>query len=212
MSYQVKEIFLTLQGEGHHTGRVAVFCRFSGCNLWSGQEKDRQTALCPFCDTDFVGVDGERGGKYERLDLVQAICVCWSEKISSVAHRFVVLTGGEPALQVDEDLVEALQQAGFFVAMETNGSLAVPENIDWICVSPKTGVRLQQQSGQELKLVYPQQGIRPEDYLALDFEYFYLQPIDSDTLPQSLSTALDYCFRHPQWSLRTQTHKQIGIP
>lgn len=212
MSYQVKEIFLTLQGEGHHTGRVAVFCRFAGCNLWSGQEQDRQTALCQFCDTDFVGINGERGGKYERFELVQAISACWSEKNASAAHRFVVLTGGEPALQVDKALVESLQQNGFFVAIETNGSLCVPENIDWVCVSPKVGVRLQQQSGQELKLVYPQQGIQPEHYLALDFEYFYLQPIDSEAFPQSLKVALDYCVNHPRWSLRTQTHKQIGIP
>ena len=212
MSYQVKEIFLTLQGEGHHTGRVAVFCRFSGCNLWSGQERDRKEARCQFCDTDFVGVDGVRGGKYERFELIQAICACWSERNSSVAHRFVVLTGGEPALQVDEAFVADLQQEGFFVALETNGSLVVPKNIDWICVSPKVGVPLQQLSGQELKLVYPQQGVLPENYLELDFEFFYLQPLDSQALPQSLEIAVDYCLRHPQWSLRTQTHKQIGIP
>ena len=209
MSYAVKEIFLTLQGEGAHAGRAAVFCRFSGCNLWSGREQDRATATCQFCDTDFVGTDGSGGGKFETAqDLADAIAQEWGD---GADNRLVVLTGGEPLLQVDEPLLECLHAEKFEVAIETNGTLAAPAGIDWICVSPKAGAPLVQTRGDELKLVYPQVGARPRDFEALDFAHFLLQPMDGPQIAENTAAAIDYCMSHPRWRLSVQTHKAIGI-
>jgi 7-carboxy-7-deazaguanine synthase len=209
MSYAVKEIFLTLQGEGAHTGRATVFCRFAGCNLWSGREADRATAQCPFCDTDFVGTDGTRGGRYETADdLADAIAQEWGERPD---FRAVVLTGGEPLLQVDEALLDALHARGFWIAVETNGTLAPPPGLDWICVSPKAGTQLCLRSGDELKLVYPQAGARPEDFCHLDFRRFSLQPMDGPNVADNAARAIAYCLAHPQWQLSLQTHKTLGI-
>jgi 7-carboxy-7-deazaguanine synthase len=209
MSYAVKEIFLTLQGEGAHTGRATVFCRFAGCNLWSGREADRATAQCPFCDTDFVGTDGTRGGRYETADdLADAIAQEWGERPD---FRAVVLTGGEPLLQVDKALLDALHARGFWIAVETNGTLAPPPGLDWICVSPKAGTQLCLRSGDELKLVYPQAGARPEDFCHLDFRRFSLQPMDGPNVADNAARAIAYCLAHPQWQLSLQTHKTLGI-
>lgn len=209
MSYAVKEIFLTLQGEGAHAGRVAVFCRFSGCNLWSGREKDRASATCRFCDTDFVGTDGTLGGRYDSADeLAKAVAAQW---IGPAAHRYAVLTGGEPLLQVDKAFVDALHAHGFKVGIETNGTIAPPEGIDWLCVSPKADTDLRVTHGHELKLVYPQANIRPEDFKDLAFEQFSLQPMDGPHVADNTARAIDYCLRHPQWRLSLQTHKTIGI-
>ncbi len=209
MSYAVKEVFLTLQGEGAHAGRVAVFCRFAGCNLWSGHESDRGSAQCPFCDTDFVGTDGTRGGKYPSAgSLADVIEQEWG---AGREQRWVVLTGGEPLLQVDGALVDALHARGFTIAVETNGTVDPPSGLDWLCVSPKAGAELRVRSGQELKLVYPQPGAAPEDFIGLAFERFSLQPMDGPELADNTAKAVDYCLHHPMWRLSLQTHKTLGI-
>ncbi|HEX3182534.1 MAG TPA: 7-carboxy-7-deazaguanine synthase [Beijerinckiaceae bacterium] len=209
MAYAVKEVFKTLQGEGRNAGRAAVFCRFAGCNLWSGREADRADAVCRFCDTDFVGTDGSGGGKFETAqDLADAIAQEWGD---GADNRLVVLTGGEPLLQVDEPLLECLHAEKFEVAIETNGTLAAPAGIDWICVSPKAGAPLVQTRGDELKLVYPQVGARPRDFEALDFAHFLLQPMDGPQIAENTAAAIDYCMSHPRWRLSVQTHKAIGI-
>lgn len=207
--YAVTEIFYTLQGEGAHTGRPAVFCRFAGCNLWSGREQDRQTADCQFCDTDFVGTNGPGGGRFETPEALAEACAALS---GDRAARFIVLTGGEPLLQVDEALIGALRNLGFTIAIETNGTLAAPEGIDWICVSPKAGTEIMQRSGHELKLVYPQPGLEPEMLSDLVFERRYLQPMDGPDLQDNTAAAIAYCKAHPEWRLSLQTHKMIGIP
>jgi 7-carboxy-7-deazaguanine synthase (Cx14CxxC type) len=209
MSYTVKEIFLTLQGEGAHSGRPAVFCRFSGCNLWSGREQDRVTAVCQFCDTDFVGTDGTMGGRYASAsELADAIAAQW---MGTSTHRYVVLTGGEPLLQLDAPLIEALHARGFAIAIETNGTIDPPAGVDWICVSPKAGAELILRRGHELKLVYPQAGAAPEAFESLAFELFSLQPMDGPDVIENTARAIDYCLRHPQWRLSLQTHKTLGI-
>jgi 7-carboxy-7-deazaguanine synthase len=209
VAYAVKEIFLTLQGEGAQAGRTAVFCRFAGCNLWSGRETDRASAQCGFCDTDFVGTDGTRGGSYASADaLADAIALEWG---SAREHRFVVITGGEPLLQVDAALLDALHGRGFTVAIETNGTIDPPTGLDWICVSPKGGTELRIRSGHEMKLVYPQPDAPPEAFAALAFEHFSLQPMDGPALADNTARAIDYCLRHPQWRLSLQTHKVIGL-
>ena len=210
MTYSIKEIFYTLQGEGANAGRPAVFCRFAGCNLWSGREEDRATAVCTFCDTDFVGTDGDGGGKFRSADeLAHAIEAKWPS--DSMKRRFVVLTGGEPLLQVDAALVDALHAKGFTIAMETNGTLTPPAGIDWLCVSPKADSKLAVSSGQELKLVYPQPGVDPASFVDLQFENFYLQPLDGPDRVANTAKAVAYCQQHPQWNLSVQTHKMIGI-
>lgn len=210
MTYSVKEIFLTLQGEGGQAGRVAVFCRFAGCNLWSGREADRDKAVCTFCDTDFVGVDGPGGGKFETPEqLVAAIAAAWT---GPPTNRLVVMTGGEPLLQLDTPLIAALVEAGFSIALETNGTLPAPEGIDWICVSPKAQATLAQICGQELKLVFPQTGVDPAGFEGLDFERFSLQPMDGPRQADNIRAAIAYCLTHPKWRLSLQTHKVIGIP
>jgi 7-carboxy-7-deazaguanine synthase (Cx14CxxC type) len=210
--YAVKEIYYTLQGEGAQAGRPAVFCRFAGCNLWSGREEDRGGAVCNFCDTDFVGTDGPGGGKFATADaLAAAARRVW--RGNSGTPPFIVLNGGEPMLQVDEPLVVALHAAGFTIAIETNGTLPVPRSIDWICVSPKAGAPLTQRSGDELKLVYPQADLSPEALQALDFAHFLLQPMDQGpNSPANLRAAIDYCLAHPKWRLSLQTHKLLGLP
>jgi 7-carboxy-7-deazaguanine synthase (Cx14CxxC type) len=209
VSYAVKEIFKTLQGEGAQAGRTSVFCRFSGCNLWSGREEDRATAQCRFCDTDFVGMDGTLGGRYDSASsLATTIAETWGE---SKAHRFVVLTGGEPLLQVDDGLIAALHAQGFEIAIETNGTMEPPAEIDWICVSPKTRDPLKVRQGHELKLVYPQADLPPEDFAGLAFERFSLQPMDGADVIENTRRAIAYCLAHPQWQLSTQTHKHLGI-
>ena len=208
-SYAVKEIFLTLQGEGGQAGRPAVFCRFSGCNLWSGREADRATAICSFCDTDFVGMDGPGGGRFGSADaLAEAIEAAWQ---GGPDNRLVVLTGGEPLLQLDGPLVAALHGRGFSLALETNGTIAAPPGVDWICVSPKADAALAQASGQELKLVYPQVGVDPARFEALAFERFLLQPMDGPALAENTKAAIAYCLAHPRWRLSVQTHKYLGI-
>jgi 7-carboxy-7-deazaguanine synthase len=209
LSYAVKEIFLTLQGEGAHAGRAAVFCRFSGCNLWSGREQDRAAATCQFCDTDFVGTDGTMGGRYASADeLADTIAAQWAARDH---HRYVVLTGGEPLLQVDTPLIEALHARGFSIGIETNGTILPPEGVDWICVSPKAGAALVVKQGHELKLIYPQAGAAPEAFTGLAFERFSLQPMDGPDALENTARAVDYCLHHPQWRLSLQTHKTLGI-
>ncbi|MGZ3365751.1 MAG: 7-carboxy-7-deazaguanine synthase [Caulobacteraceae bacterium] len=209
MTYSVKEIFLTLQGEGGQAGRAAVFCRFSGCNLWSGREEDRATAACDFCDTDFVGTDGVGGGKFATADaLAGAIAGEW---VGGERDRLVVFTGGEPLLQLDGLLINALHHHGFEIAVETNGTIAAPDGIDWICVSPKGDQPLAQRSGQELKLVHPQPGVDPAVFQDLDFERFFLQPMDGPDREANARAAIAYCLAHPRWRLSVQTHKYIGI-
>lgn len=210
MTYSVKEIFYTLQGEGANAGRPAVFCRFSGCNLWSGREEDRAISVCTFCDTDFVGTDGSGGGKFRAAqDLAAAIEAQWPSRKKE--RRFVVLTGGEPLLQVDKELVAALHEKGFAIAMETNGTLTPPEGIDWLCVSPKAHTVLAVKSGQELKLVYPQPGVDPARFVDLAFDNLYLQPMDGPDRLANTAAAVSYCQQNPQWNLSVQTHKMIGI-
>jgi 7-carboxy-7-deazaguanine synthase len=209
VSYAVKEIFLTLQGEGAHAGRTAVFCRFAGCNLWSGREEDRASAACQFCDTDFIGTDGTFGARYGSADqLADAVAARWA---GERAHRYVVLTGGEPLLQVDTPLIAALHARGFAIAIETNGTISPPDGLDWICVSPKAGAELVLRQGNELKLVYPQAGAEPENFAHLCFERFSLQPMDGPEIAENTARAIEYCLRHPQWRLSLQTHKTIGI-
>jgi len=210
--YAVKEIYYTLQGEGAQAGRPAVFCRFAGCNLWSGGEEDRADATCDFCDTDFVGTDGPGGGKFAEPDILARACrETW--RGNSGTPPFVILTGGEPMLQVDEPLVAALHAAGFEVAIETNGTLPVLASIDWVCVSPKAGTPLRQRSGDELKLVYPQEELWPDEVQELDFTHFLLQPMDQGARsPANVRAAIDYCLAHPKWRLSLQTHKLLGLP
>ena len=210
MTYSVKEIFLTLQGEGGQAGRAAVFCRFAGCNLWSGREADRASATCNFCDTDFVGVDGPGGGKFANAAaLADSIADKW---LGAEDDRLVVCTGGEPLLQLDPTLIDALHARRFAVAVETNGTIAAPEGLDWICVSPKADAPLAQVTGQELKLVYPQENGAPEKFAGLLFDHFFLQPMDGSDREANTKLATDYCLAHPQWRLSLQTHKLIGIP
>ncbi|WP_457798406.1 7-carboxy-7-deazaguanine synthase [Methylocystis sp. S23] len=209
MAYAVKEAFKTLQGEGRHMGRAAVFCRFAGCNLWSGREEDRAKAVCRFCDTDFVGTDGEGGGKFAVAeDLAAHLAALWGEGREG---RFTVLTGGEPMLQIDAALVDALHAEGFEIAVEINGTLPATPGIDWICVSPKAGAPLVQTGGDELKLVYPQHGADPALYEELDFRHFLLQPMDGPEILRNTRAAIDYCLAHPRWRLSVQTHKMIGV-
>lgn len=213
MSYSIKEIFYTLQGEGANTGRPAVFCRFTGCNLWTGHEKDRGSAVCQFCDTDFVGTDGAGGGQFaSAVDVAQAVVTKWPVQSSPRIRPLVVCTGGEPLLQLDEELVTAFHQAGFEIAIETNGTRLPPPGIDWVCVSPKAGADLILRAGQELKLIFPQDDAEPELYENLDFQYFFLQPMDCPTREENTQLALRYCLEHPQWRLSLQTHKLLGIP
>ena len=210
MTYSVKDIFLTLQGEGGQAGRAAVFCRFSGCNLWSGREQDRVSAVCNFCDTDFVGTDGPGGGKFRTpADLAAAVAAAWT---GGDGDRLVVCTGGEPFLQLDAPAIAALKARGFSIAVESNGTIAAPAGIDWLCVSPKADAALAQTSGQELKLVYPQPGVDPTRFEGLDFERFYLQPMDGPDRDANTQAAVAYCLSHPRWRLSVQTHKYLGLP
>jgi len=212
LSYAVKEIFYTLQGEGAQAGRPAVFCRFSGCNLWSGREEDRATAQCRFCDTDFVGVNGLGGGKFSTAyELAAAVAAQWPANAGS-SRRFVVCTGGEPLLQLNPTLISALHAQNFEIAVETNGTMNAPEGIDWLCVSPKAGTRFIQQSGDELKLVFPQVGTDPKDFEHLHFKNFFLQPMDGPNRILNTELAVRYCMDHPVWRLSLQTHKFLGIP
>jgi len=208
--YSVKEIFYSLQGEGYHQGRAAVFCRFSGCNLWSGREQDRTTAICQFCDTDFIGVNGQNGGKFESAhNLAQFL---WSQLPDNKPdHPYVICTGGEPLLQLDAVLIEALHQCGFEIGVETNGTQAAPAGIDWLCVSPKLGSELILTKGNELKLIYPQTDCNPSDYLSLDFEYFYLQAKDDANYLTHRQQVVNYCLQQPQWRLSLQIHKILAI-
>ncbi|MDQ8154579.1 MAG: 7-carboxy-7-deazaguanine synthase [Gemmatimonadota bacterium] len=209
--YAVKEIFYTLQGEGQHAGRPAVFCRFAGCNLWTGREEDRAKAVCQFCDTDFVGI-GPDGGRFASPDeLADAVAARWPREDEGGRTRYVVCTGGEPLLQLDEAAIEALHQRGFTVAVETNGTLAIPRGIDWICVSPKAGAPLAVHAGDELKLVFPQAGAEPHQFAHLEFRTFQLQPMDGPNREANASAAVAYCLAHPQWRLSVQTHKVLGL-
>lgn len=209
MGYAVKEIFLTLQGEGAHAGRTAVFCRFSGCNLWNGREVDRAGAVCTFCDTDFVGVDGPGGGKFADAEsLADAIAAAWP----GGGVPYVVCTGGEPLLQLDASLVDALHSRGFLVAIETNGTRVPPPGVDWICVSPKAGSETVLRRGDELKLVYPQLGWEPSRFEEWEFTHHFLQPMDGPRLAANTAAAIAYCLKHPRWRLSIQTHKNLGIP
>jgi 7-carboxy-7-deazaguanine synthase (Cx14CxxC type) len=211
VSYSVKELFLTLQGEGGQAGRAAVFCRFAGCNLWSGREEDRAEAACSFCDTDFVGMDGPGGGRYPTPEaLAAAAAALW--RGGSEEGRLVVCTGGEPLLQLDEALIAAFHAQGFSVAVETNGTLPAPPGLDWVCVSPKGDQPLAQTSGDELKLVYPQAGVEPAQFEALAFDRFLLQPMDGPERVANTEAAIAYCLAHPRWRLSVQTHKYLGIP
>jgi 7-carboxy-7-deazaguanine synthase (Cx14CxxC type) len=213
VTYSVKEIYYTLQGEGAQTGRPAVFLRFAGCNLWSGREEDRASAICRFCDTDFFGTDGPGGGKFaSAAALADAVARTWPQGGSTVSRPCVVCTGGEPLLQLDEALIAAFHGRGFQVAIETNGTLDAPSGIDWICVSPKAGAELRQTRGDELKLVYPQPGAEPERFEGLAFRHFSLQPMDGPARDENTELAIQYCLAHPRWRLSLQTHKLLGIP
>jgi len=212
MTYSVKEIFYTLQGEGVQIGKPAVFCRFSGCNLWTGREVDREKAICQFCDTDFVGTDGTNGGKYRTAsELCEAIAAQWPSQ--DIDNRLVVMTGGEPVLQLDSELIAALHTRNFKIALETNGTIPVPDGVDWVCVSPKANASLKQLSGNELKLVFPQADLLPDDLAhdALQFEHFLLQPMDGPALKENTAAAIAYCQDHPKWRFSVQSHKIIGI-
>ena len=215
-TYSVKEAYVTLQGEGAQTGRAAVFLRFAGCNLWSGLERDRQNAVCQFCDTDFVGTDGENGGKFRGAEaLADHVAAVWRAAVPSGDDAgYVVCTGGEPLLQLDEAAIGALHARGFEVGVETNGTLAAPNGLDWICVSPKANADIVQRTGNELKLVYPQHeaGAQPERFAALQFEHFFLQPKDDNRQADNIAAAAAYCMKHPKWRLSLQTHKLIGLP
>jgi 7-carboxy-7-deazaguanine synthase (Cx14CxxC type) len=213
MSYLVKEIFYTLQGEGANAGRAAVFCRFSGCNLWSGREQDRATAVCRFCDTDFVGTDGPGGGRFSNATtLAQAVARLWPLPLSVRSRPFVVCTGGEPLLQLDDALIEAFHTLGFEVAVETNGTRPAPRDLDWVCVSPKAGTELLLTHGDELKLVFPQEGADPLQYEQLDFRHFFLQPMDGPEREANTRATVEYCLAHPQWRISLQSQKVLGIP
>ena len=209
--YRIKEAFLSLQGEGQRSGRVAVFCRFSGCNLWSGKETDREKSICSFCDTDFEGVDGVNGGMFEGPEtLVEMIVGLWpADRLSA---RYVVMTGGEPLLQLDRELVEALHKKSFEIAVETNGTLPLPCSIDWVCVSPKAGAKWILREGDELKIAFPQIGLQLDQYLDLPFTHYFLQPIEGSDTQENTRKAIEYCLANPQWRLSTQLHKQVGLP
>ena len=208
--YSIKEMYYTVQGEGYHTGRPAVFCRFSGCNLWSGLEKDRHDAICKFCDTDFWGTDGLNGGKYTANELVELCLSLWPK--NAIVSPFVVFTGGEPLLQLDEPLITAFHRASFFIAIETNGTLKVPKGVDWVCVSPKGGAKTIVESGNELKIVYPQDGIDPSEFINQGFDHFFLQPLDDQNLEINTKLVIEYCRSNPLWRISLQTHKLMGIP
>ena len=211
MSYKVKEIFYTLQGEGGQSGRPAVFCRFTGCNLWTGREKDRAKAICQFCDTDFIGMDGLNGGKYKTAEeLAKKVKSVWGD--ASLGKPFVVCTGGEPALQLDKNLINAFHTEGLEISIETNGTVELPEGIDWICMSPKANTDLVVLKGHELKLVYPQKGAEPERFTHLNFDNFYLQPMDGIFQKENIQLTVEYCLKNPQWKLSLQTHKILNIP
>lgn len=211
MTYSIKEIFYTLQGEGANAGRPAVFCRFSGCNLWSGRESDRAAAVCKFCDTDFVGMDGELGGKFfDSESLAQTINILWPS--SYAASKYVVFTGGEPLLQLDDALINSMHDIGFEIAIETNGTLPVPQNVDWVCVSPKVGSKLELKRGNELKVVIPQDNQILAEYESLEFDHFFVQPMDGPDLAHNTQLAVETCKRNPKWKLSLQTHKLLQIP
>ena len=211
MSYKVKEIFYTLQGEGGQSGRPAVFCRFTGCNLWTGREKDRDKAICQFCDTDFIGMDGLNGGKYKTAEeLAKKVKSVWGN--AAMGKPFVVCTGGEPALQLDKNIINAFHTEGLEISIETNGTVELPEGIDWICMSPKANTDLVVLKGHELKLVYPQKGAEPERFTHLNFDNFYLQPMDGIFQKENIQLTVEYCLKNPQWKLSLQTHKILNIP
>jgi 7-carboxy-7-deazaguanine synthase (Cx14CxxC type) len=208
MTYRIKEIFFTQQGEGKNTGKDFIFVRFSGCNLWSGKEKNRASAICSFCDTDFYGTDGINGGKYLAKDLIKKIKSLW---ISADNQIRVVLTGGEPLLQVDKGLVSALKKENIYIAVETNGTLEAPDGIDWICMSPKANTEIKLRKGSEVKVVYPQKNLNPDNFNVLDFKNFYIQPMDSENYEDNVSQSVKYCMQNPNWKLSLQTHKILGI-
>ena len=208
MTYRIKEIFFTQQGEGKNTGKDFIFVRFSGCNLWSGKEKNRASAICSFCDTDFYGTDGINGGKYQAKDLIEKIKSLW---ISTDSQIRVVLTGGEPLLQVDEALISALKKENIYIAVETNGTLEAPDGIDWICMSPKANTEIKLTKGSEVKVVYPQKNLNPDNFNVLDFKNFYIQPMDSENYEDNVSQSVKYCMQNPNWKLSLQTHKILGI-
>jgi len=214
MSYRIKEIFYSLQGEGAQVGRPALFCRFSGCNLWTGQEEDRERSICQFCDTDFVGIDGNNGGVFDSPEeLVEKIKSLWPRKENKLLGApFVVLTGGEPGLQIDPEIISAFHNQGFEIALETNGTIDIPRGIDWVCVSPKAGTKLKVQKGNELKIVFPQKGLEVKDFEYLPFDHFFLQPLYNHNYEDNLHLTLEYCFQNPIWKLSLQIHKVIGIP
>lgn len=208
MTYRIKEIYFTQQGEGKNTGRDFVFVRFSGCNLWSGKEKNRESAICKFCDTDFYGVNGINGGIYEAKELVKMIKSLWVADTSPIS---VVLTGGEPLLQLDDELVTELKKEAIYIAVETNGTLKAPEGIDWICMSPKAGTEIKLKAGSEIKVVYPQKNLEPEEFSDLDFKNFFIQPMDSQELEANVAKSIKFCMDNPKWRLSLQTHKILGI-
>tara|TARA_Y100000766_G_scaffold111183_1_gene95178 strand:+ start:221 stop:850 length:630 start_codon:yes stop_codon:yes gene_type:complete len=208
MKYRIKEIFFTQQGEGKNTGKDFIFVRFSGCNLWSGQEKHRASAICKFCDTDFYGTDGINGGKYQAKELIEKIKSLW---ISADSQIRVVLTGGEPLLQVDKGLISALKKENIYIAVETNGTLDAPDGIDWICMSPKANTEIKLRKGSEVKVVYPQKNLNPDNFNVLDFKNFYIQPMDSENYEDNVSQSVKYCMQNPNWKLSLQTHKILGI-
>mgnify|MGYP000496664856 FL=1 len=208
MSYRIKEIYFTQQGEGSNTGRDFVFVRFSGCNLWSGKEKNRKSAICQFCDTDFYGTDGINGGVYSAQQLIEKIKSLWVTRDDNIA---VVLTGGEPLLQVNDELVAALKQEQIYIAVETNGTLDAPDHIDWICMSPKANTEIKLKKGHEIKVIFPQESLDPEKFLLFDFSEFYLQPMDSNKYQENLNATITYCQKNPKWKLSLQTHKILGI-
>jgi 7-carboxy-7-deazaguanine synthase (Cx14CxxC type) len=208
--YTVKEIYFTLQGEGYHTARPAVFIRFTGCNLWTGLEWDRQSAICDWCDTDFVGTDGPNGGKYSATEITNIISDLWPESLSS--RPYIVCTGGEPLLQMDNTLIETIHDAGFEIGLETNGTILPPQGIDWICVSPKSKADFILKKGNELKIVFPQNGLNPRQHENLEFDHFFIQPMDGEKQKENIKKSEEFVFKHPQWKLSLQTHKIMGIP
>ena len=210
--YKIKEIYYTLQGEGAHAGRAAVFCRFTGCNLWTGREADRDKAICQFCDTDFIGMDGENGGKYSAEELADTILHIWGKNTDEKNNLFVVFTGGEPLLQLDKPLVAALKSNHFEIAIETNGTIELPCAVDWVCVSPKANTQLLLDTGDEIKLVFPQKNMHPADFEHLKFKHFFLQPMDSIDQSKNIHQTIQYCLKHPKWRLSMQMHKVVDIP
>ena len=210
--YSIKEIYKTIQGEGAFSGRPAVFCRFAGCNLWTGREEDRSNAICQFCDTDFIGTDGENGGKYTAEQLADQLDRVWRQSCEDTENKFVVFTGGEPLLQLNEALIEAVKAIGFYIAVETNGTCDAPKGIDWVCMSPKAGAKLKLKTGNELKLVYPQPTLLPSDVVDLEFDRYFLQPMDGPNAVENTKLATEYCLNNPRWELSLQMHKLLGIP